>query len=146
MMDINYRTAEVSELSEIIILLDNNNLPTADISSSDIKLFVGDYNNSIIGVIGIEIYSRIGLLRSLAVDDNFKNLNIGKTLVINLLSYCKQNYIESLYLLTETAERYFEKFGFITIDRSIVPETIKQSKEYKEICPVSAVIMQAKMK
>jgi len=140
-MKIDYRPASDSDLSDIVKLLQNNDLPITDITNSDIQLFVGTYNNVLVGVIGIEIYSSTGLLRSLAVDDSFKKLNIGTTLINRLFNNSKLRNIKDVYLLTETAEKYFEKFNFQSIDRSNVPDIIMETQEFKEICPVSATVM-----
>ena len=84
-------------------------------------------------------------MRSLAVKDTFKNQKIGERLVKHLLNFSSAEKIEELYLLTTTAEKYFEKFGFQKADRFKIHETIKQTREFKDICPVSAVVMYKKI-
>lgn len=140
-MDINIRKAKKSDLADIIKLLKNNNLPTVDIPDSSIQLYIGSYNDETIGIIGIEIYEKIGLLRSLAVQDSFKKLNVGTKLINKLFDQKKQNNIKDVYLLTETAEDYFTKFNFDKVDRSNIPDIIMETSEYKDICPNSAVVM-----
>jgi amino-acid N-acetyltransferase len=49
--------------------------------------------------------------------------------------------VKALYLLTTTAERYFPSFGFATISRNEVPEPVRASAEFRNVCPVSAVAM-----
>jgi amino-acid N-acetyltransferase len=44
-------------------------------------------------------------------------------------------------LLTETAEKFFRAIGYEVIDRRHVPEEIKQSAEFRSLCPASAVCM-----
>lgn len=140
-MELNIRQARKNDLKNIITLLENNNLPTADITSSSIQLFVGTYNNETVGVIGIEIYETKGLLRSLAVRDGFKKLRVGTKLVDALFNNDCMNNVVDVYLLTETAPNYFTKFNFKKVERSRVPDIIMQTNEFKELCPASATVM-----
>ena len=140
-MNLNIRKATDADLADIIRLLNTNKLPTQDISNSSIQLFTARYNDKTIGVIGIEIYDKTGLLRSLAVQDSFKKLKVGTKLINKLFDQIKQNNIKDVYLLTETAEDYFTRFNFDIVDRSNVPDIIMKTSEYKDICSDSAVVM-----
>ena len=130
-----------SDLEKVKILLLENELPIDDIEDSLIQLFVAKIGNNIVGVIGLEQYKTIGLLRSLAVKSEYKNQKYGRDLTGYFLEYCKDNKIQELYLLTTTAEKYFRKFDFYKINRENVPTMIKRTKQFSDICPVTAVIM-----
>ena len=140
-MNLKIQPAKKENLYEIANLLSDNQLPTVDICDDSVKLFVGVISNEIIGIIGIEKYKHTGLLRSLAVKDLYKNREIGKKLVKQIFNFCIFENIEELYLLTTTAEKYFDKLGFQKIDRLKVPDVVKQTREFKDICPLSAVVM-----
>jgi N-acetylglutamate synthase and related acetyltransferases len=140
-MNINIKPAPRESLEEIKNLLAANNLPTADISDDTVQLFEVRLDNELAGTVGIERYSSIGLLRSLAVKDTYKNQGIGERLVDSLLCYCAYEQVTELYLLTTTAEKYFEKFGFQRISRDKVSAEILQTREFKDICPLSAAVM-----
>ncbi|WP_276503984.1 hypothetical protein [Terrimonas pollutisoli] len=62
-------------------------------------------------------------------------------MVNTLEQAAKSKEIISMYLLTETASKYFEKKGYKTIDREQVPEPVKASSEFSSVCPVSATVM-----
>jgi amino-acid N-acetyltransferase len=141
-MNLKIQPAISADLKEIENLLSANQLPTIDIYESAVKLFIATYNNQLIGSIGIEKYSTIGLLRSLAVNSKFRNQQVGEGLIRYLHDFCINEKITNLYLLTTTADSYFDKFGFHKIDRSKVPEVIMQTREFKDICPLSAIVMQ----
>lgn len=145
-MNIEFKTATNSELEEILRILKINNLPTLDIVSSSVILYTGKLNGVIVGVIGIEKYQSIALLRSLGVDDGFKKLKIGSSLVVNLFNHSNMDEITDIYLLTETAEGFFRKFDFQQIERSRVPEIIMNTSEFREICPTSATVMYKNIK
>ena len=129
------------DLEEVKKLLLENNLPIDDIEESAVQFFIAKVDNSIVGVIGIEQYKGIGLLRSLAVQDRYKNMEIGRNLIEYLLDYSENNAIRELFLLTTSAEKYFKKFDFYKIHRENTPTTIKETKEFSDICPAAAVIM-----
>jgi amino-acid N-acetyltransferase len=61
--------------------------------------------------------------------------------VKTLIDHAKTRSIKQVYLLTETAHKYFLKFGFKDITRENVPAEIKQSTEFVSVCPVSAACM-----
>ena len=140
-MNLKIRPFKKTDLVTITNLLDHNNLPTKDILNHSIQLFVGELNKEVVGVIGIENYETAGLLRSLAVVDRFKKLKIGELLINQIFEYALLHKINNIYLLTETAHKYFEKFSFKKLDRLQVPLIITQTLEFKELCPESAVVM-----
>lgn len=130
-----------SDLEEVKKLLLENDLPIDDIEESAVQFLVAKEGNTIVAIIGLEQYTTTGLLRSLAVRDSYKNKRIGRNLVEYLFEYCKNNAIRKLYLLTTTAEKYFEKFDFNKVQREITPTVIRKTKEFSDICPATAVVM-----
>ncbi len=46
-----------------------------------------------------------------------------------------------LYLLTTTAKDFFNKEGYIVVNRDEVPEPIKNSSEFSSVCPSTAIVM-----
>ncbi len=140
-MELVIRPAKSSNLKEVTKLLLDNQLPTDDIIDRKNYFFIALINNVIVGTIGVEKYKNVGLLRSLAVNKEYRNLNIAKKLLIHLFDYCSSKKIEQLYLLTTTAEEYFYRYGFHIIDRYKVPDVISKTNEFNDICPLSAVVM-----
>ena len=65
---------------------------------------------------------------------------IGDRLVESALVQARKLGIRDLYLylLTETAEGYFPRFGFSVLPRENVSPEIHQSLEWTTACPVSA--------
>lgn len=98
-------------------------------------------SNIIVGCIGIEEYSSDGLLRSFAVLKRLRGKGIGEKLLHNLLTYCSQRGINTLHLLTETAEGYFSKKGFALASRDQAPDSIKGTSEFTDLCPASCTYM-----
>lgn len=127
--------------NEIIELLEDNDLPFEDIDFSKTLFFVAEYNSSFAGVIGLEVYGGHALLRSLAVNRKLRGKTIGHELVNYLLLFCKKEWIDEVFLLTTSAEGFFESLGFNVIDRDSVPEAIKQASEFRYICPTTSTVM-----
>jgi amino-acid N-acetyltransferase len=144
-MDIHIGPATPNDFQDIISLLWANQLPTKDIRDPTVKLFKATVNGKLAGTIGIEEYGSLALLRSLAVDDLFKDQGVGRQLLHYHLEFCRDNGVLQLYLLTTTAENYFKKYGFVKMDRQLVPEAISGTKEFLEICPASATVMHLDM-
>lgn len=105
------------------------------------NFFVTIDNNKVIGAIGLEQYGHYGLLRSMVVNKVHRNKNIASQLVRHLERYAVTAGIHCMYLLTETAARYFERKGYKRIDRNEVPAELQASSEFSHVCPASATVM-----
>ena len=92
-------------------------------------------------MIGIERFGASALLRSLAIAPNQQQHGLGSQLVAQLERDVQGTGVEQLILLTETAESFFRRIGYEVIDRRDVPEEVKQSAEFRSLCPASAACM-----
>ena len=136
-----YRSAVDKDLPSIITLLKETGLPTMDIKPGMQEFFIAEKDNRIVGVIGIECYNDIALLRSMAVSSDNRNGGIASHLVEQLLSYAGRKGMRKIYLVTNTAESYFTKKGFRKIERKEVDKNLEASSELNGLCPASSVIM-----
>ena len=89
----------------------------------------------------MERFGARALLRSLAVAPGHQQRGMGHKLVARLEREAQAEDVEQLVLLTETVEKFFRSIGYVVIDRRHVPEEIKQSAEFRSLCPASAVCM-----
>ena len=133
--------AKEDQRRSIISLLQSEKLPTEDLPGSLDNFFVALEGDAIVAAIGLEQYGNCGLLRSMVVNKEHRNKNIASGLVKELESEAFASGIDCIYLLTETAPLYFEKKGYKTVTREETPEAIKASSEFKNVCPVSAIVM-----
>jgi amino-acid N-acetyltransferase len=92
-------------------------------------------------VIGLERFSESGLLRSLAVAPGHQHIGLGRQLVAQLEHDAGAEGIEQLVLLTQSAEPFFRRLGYQTIDRRCVPDELRRSEEFRSLCPANAVCM-----
>jgi len=120
-------------------ILKDNGLPYEDLESSLLELFLAYENSGFVGVIGLERFEDVGLLRSMVVDAKFRNKGCGTQIYKKFLAQIPD--IKQLYLLTCTAKDFFEMMGFEVISRENVPDCIKTTAEFSSLCPYSAICM-----
>ena len=138
----NYTFATEENGPEIRRLLANSDLHHEDISTAQLKHFLLGWDGPrLVAVIGLEIKKHSALLRSLAVDANYRNRGIATRLVGKIENYAKSSGVDALYLLTMTAEAFFEKRGYRQIARDSAPTGIQETTEFRNLCPASAVCM-----
>jgi amino-acid N-acetyltransferase len=123
-------------------LLTESNLPTADITAQHLMHFFGyGYGPELEGVVGLELYGGAALLRSLAVSPGRRASGLGSRLVAHAERYAQDRGVQSLYLLTTTAESFFQRLGYARIPREEAPAAIKATQEFSGICPASSAFM-----
>jgi len=133
-------------LEKLQQFLKTNKLPFQDVKLEGSLYFTyQDEDNNIIGSGGLEVYGKNALLRSLAVDEIHRHQQVGIRMVNDLMEKAKHLKIENLFLLTETARTFFEKKGFQDIERTEVPEPLRNSSEFTSVCPSSATCMMYKL-
>lgn len=139
--------AKESDYSLIVALLQTTKLPPDGIEPHLENFLVIRHPNEnagpeiLIGSVGLEIYGESALLRSFAVHPDFQGAGLGTRLVESITELAKKKGITRLFLLTDTAERYFLKKGFVVVTRDRVPEDMKQSVEFSTLCTSSPSMM-----
>jgi amino-acid N-acetyltransferase len=131
--------------ADAIQLLTSHKLPTSDLPPSLDDFFIAREGDQLVGIIGLEKYDENGLLRSMVVHPDYRNRNIASQLVQKIEEMAKAESLNAVYLLTETAEKYFEKKGYEKVERADVSDGIKSSSEFNNLCPVSAAVMRKKI-
>ena len=101
---------------------------------------MAECDGQVIGSVGVETYGRYGLLRSLVVNPEWRKKGIGRVLTEHRLRWARQRGLSGVFLITVEPE-YFNRFGFEPVARDSVPQEIRNSPEYAEICPGSATVM-----
>ena len=141
--DIVIKKYSAPEKDAVFGLLSQAKLPIEDLTDEKMDLFViaKDQDDSLLGVVGVEFYENMGLLRSLAVNPLYRNKGLGRRLVYHIESVARQEGILRLYLLTITASNYFPRLGYKLTDRDVVPTCIKETDEFSSMCPASAVCL-----
>ena len=141
MAEISIRPMNRTEFPDVLELLRHCDLPLDGLAEHRELIVVAHHQKRIVGCAAVERYGTDGLLRSVAVDNAFRRLGLGQELLDTMLHVAQQAGVSSLFLLTETASDYFGRRGFTIIDRSSVPELVRQSVEFASACPASALAM-----
>ncbi|MDY6817825.1 MAG: arsenic resistance N-acetyltransferase ArsN2 [Halobacteriales archaeon] len=139
--ELSVRTVGPADIEYVEGLLAANDLPTADISELMDHLYVFETDGERIGVGGLEPYADVGLLRSVAIEDACRGQGYGSAVCRRLLAVARQAELSTVYLLTTTAEEFFARLGFEVVDRTAVPHAIRQTREFSDLCPTTAVCM-----
>ena len=142
---ISYKMSSVEDIETVFTLLKKNNLPVSDLNTGQRIFLVALSDGKTVGCVAVETYNYSGLLRSLAVNVDFRNNGIGQKLVAEAENWSRDNGLKNLYLLTTTAAGFFPKIGWQNIERASVPEGIAFSSEFTSVCPSTAVCMMKKL-
>jgi amino-acid N-acetyltransferase len=130
------------DVSAVKQLLSASSLPIEDITAQPLQHFFGCGSGpELEGVIGLELFGAVALLRSLAVASSQRGSGVGSGLVAHAEHHARDQGVQSLYLLTTTAEQFFLRRGYERIPREEAPAAIKGTKEFSGICPVSSAFM-----
>jgi len=135
------RPAAPADLAAIERLLTASSLPLDGVRDALADFVVAEADDDIVGVAGLEIRCNDALLRSVAVDPDWRSHGLGRALVTRVISDAEARGIRALYLLTTTAEHYFPSFGFRQIAREEVPADVRETTEFSSACPASATVM-----
>jgi amino-acid N-acetyltransferase len=123
-------------------LLVEAGLPAADITAEHLKhFFFCGPGTDLEGLVGLELYGEVALMRSLAVASGRRGSGLGSRLVEHAEHYARDRGVKSLYLLTTTAEAFFLRRGYTRVAREKAPEAIRNTKEFSGICPLSSAFM-----
>lgn len=133
--------ADDSALSYVETLLENNDLPSTDVQSKPGCFYVGYDGDDRIGIGGVEVHGRDGLLRSLVIEQETRGDGFGSAMCEALETRARDGGAEMLYLLTTTAPEFFADRGYGEIERADAPAAIRQTTEFDDLCPASAICM-----
>jgi N-acetylglutamate synthase-like GNAT family acetyltransferase len=138
------RPGSPEELPAVRELLEGAGLPTADLASAPgLQLWVlEEGDSSIVGAIALERFAgNEALLRSLVIVPASRGRGFGQQLVARVEKDSREAGIHRLVLLTQTAASFFERSGYAVIDRQSVGGAVRESEEFRSLCPASAVCM-----
>lgn len=126
-------------------LLADTGLPSDDIAAPGVSLWGVISEGELIAVVGLEHHGRCGLLRSLAVAPAHRGGGLARQLCNLVFDRARRAEIETLYLLTEDAARFFRPLGFAVIGREDAPEEIAATRQFTTLCPDDATLMRKRL-
>jgi len=145
MTEITIAPATAADLDAIKALLAASELPIAGVDEHWKTFIVARDGPYVVACGGAEAYQLVALIRSVAVSPEYRGQGLGRRIVRQLLDRLASRGLREFYLLTTTAEAYFRKRGFKTIDRDEVHPQLLGSQELQGACPDSAICMRLVM-
>lgn len=133
------------DLAAVRRLLERHQLPLEGVDERLPTMIVARDDAGVVGSAALELYADGALLRSVAVSPARQGQGLGHRLTEAALRVAREHRIDTVFLLTTTAERFFPKFGFEPITRTDVPASVRTSVEFRSSCPASAVVMRKRL-
>ena len=130
-----------ADLPAIRSLLEHNELPASDIADGQVVFLVAREGPLVVGAGGLEVHGKAGLLRSIVVADSRRGAGVGRAIVESVEAAARQRGVKELVLLTETVPNFFAGLGYTEIPRERAPVAVRDSAEFRSLCPQSARCM-----
>lgn len=135
------RRATAADAEAIVSLVRHAELAVPGVVEHLETFLVAERDQRAVGAIGLEIRGTDALLRSAVVSPDARGCGIGTSLVTAVLDLARREGVNTLYLLTTSAQGYWARQGFTLVSRDAVPDTVKRSEEFIGACPASAAAM-----
>jgi amino-acid N-acetyltransferase len=134
-----------SDRAAIESLLTSSRLPLDGLDAAIATAVVARTEGRVVGCAAVEPYGSVGLLRSVCVAPDLRGTGLGRRLVAATEEIAAQNGIVELYLLTETAEAWFPRLGYVAATLAAVPAALTVSAEFTGACPDSAAVFHKRL-
>jgi amino-acid N-acetyltransferase len=126
----------------VVRLLAASGLPVDDLTEAHCENFFCSGPPAMpTGVVGLEPFGDVALLRSLAVAAERRGRGEGGALLAHVEARARSGGIRIVFLLTTTAESFFAAHGYQPASRDTAPPSIRATREFGQLCPASAVFM-----
>jgi amino-acid N-acetyltransferase len=102
--------------------------------------------SEILGSVALEIRGETALLRSLATREDQRSRGLGSALFEHAMARAAEASVDTVALLTTTAESFFTRRGFAAVPRDEAPEALRASAEFRGACPASARFMMRRLR
>jgi len=116
-------------------------LPVDDIEEPGRLFFRLDDGAASAAWAGLELRGSDALVRSVVIGAQERGTGRGTRLVRELIDEASRLGISRLWLLTTGAAPFFARLGFGEVSRDVVPDAIRATREFRDICPSSATCM-----
>ncbi len=141
------RKANEADLGTIQNLLNANDLPVEDVSTTLIEGFLvaEDARGTVVGSGGLEQLGSSVLLRSLAITPEWRGTGVARKLVELLEDNARSLGQQEVWLLITTAERFFARAGYELASRDDVPSEVRLCRQFAVLCPSTAMCMRKRL-
>ena len=140
-LGVRFAPAGPHDRQKIKVLLTSCDLPGEDIEPHLSNFIVAKIDDRLVGAIGFEKLGKACLLRSFAVDRDYRSKGIANELLNQIMTLARKRDIKESYLLTTTIAESCLKAGFKAIERANIPKIIQRTEEFRSLCPKTAVCL-----
>jgi N-acetylglutamate synthase-like GNAT family acetyltransferase len=109
------------------------------------NILVALEDRGVIGVIALQVIGLRGLVWPAAVSSPEAGDGVRSSLLQTLLARAHELSLRELYLLTEKDAEFFAGTGFVEVSPDAVPAEIRATREYREQCTETAVLMRLQL-
>ena len=133
---------KVGERGALAKALAKARLPTDDLDSPGPLFWRFETADSIpVGFGGLEIYGEDALLRSILILPPLRRRGLGTAVVAQLEIEAAVLKCRAVWLLTDGGSEFFDRLGYARCDRAVVPEAIRDTRQFTALCPESASVL-----
>lgn len=115
-------------------------LPIDDLDEPGRTFYSCTWDGVIVGFGGYELYGDDVLLRSIVVMPDRRGERLGRAIVETMVHDAGRKGARAAWLLTTTAEDFFNHLGFARVDRAAAPRSILGTRQATTICTTAALL------
>jgi amino-acid N-acetyltransferase len=134
-----------SDTPAVEALLAAAGLPLEGVAEALAMGVVAREGAEVLGAAAVEPFGRAGLLRSVVVAESRRGIGLGHRLVAGAEVLARDEGVEELYLLTETAADWFPKLGYAVVGREEARAAVGESVEFTMVCATTGVPMRRRL-
>jgi amino-acid N-acetyltransferase len=97
--------------------------------------------DEVVAAAAVERFGAAGLLRSVVVAPNRRGIGLGRRIVGEAESLARDEGIDELFLLTETAVDWFPRLGYERVARALAAAAVGESIELTTVCRDTGVAL-----
>lgn len=139
------RRATRADRDSLAALLDAAGLPSEAVRADDGQFYAGRLDGDVVCGGGLELHDSTALVRSVVVAEDQRGRGFGRTICDELEAVAERAGATTAGLLTTTAAEYFERRGYERVPREDAPGGIRQTRQYRAVCPETATYMEKQL-
>lgn len=130
---------------DLAALLAEAGLPIDDLAEPGRRFFRFREGGALVGFIGWEGGAAEMLLRSLVVASSQRGRGAGAEMIGWALTHLAELGCTDVYILTTTIEALARRLGFARMERAQAPACVRQSRQFNQLCPATAVLLHRRL-
>jgi N-acetylglutamate synthase-like GNAT family acetyltransferase len=139
-LHVEFRPATPADADALRTFLSAAGLPE-DVDPSRQEFLLATQGDAIVGSAALEVRRGDALLRSLAVAPALRGQGLGDALLERMIAHARAIHVDTVWLLVESAQPWFEKRGFAAVDRAAAPPALASSSQFRSAACAAARLL-----